>query len=166
MQIRPQSAVYWKPNFYSPRFLTFDYSYCRWSLLQVTLVKGPKFRKMLFVVCLFYQSRHWEASRRAPLGSYVEPLWICQLHKMFSVARINSLQWYLLYPWARQQLNHFWIPKEPDELCDWPHKGFRKRYNIVIHFTFLANGMSDPIQCPAGGPKMLWVFKRWVAKST
>ena len=35
-----------------------------------------------------------------------------------NVAGYNSLQWILLYPWASQQLSHFWIPKEPDELRD------------------------------------------------
>ena len=34
------------------------------------------------------------------------------------VAGNNSLQWILLRPWASQQLSHFWISKEPDELRD------------------------------------------------
>ena len=57
------------------------------------------------------------------------------------VAGNNSLQWLLLYPWASQQLSHFWISKEPDELHDRPLKGFttllyvRQRFFI---FTFLS----------------------------
>ena len=97
--------------------------------------------------------------------SYVNPLKICQLHKMVNVAGIYSLQC-LFCPWARQQLNHFWISKEPDELRDWPHKGFREGHNTIVRFTFLANCISDPIKCPAWGPKMLWVFKGRFAEST
>ena len=43
---------------------------------------------------------------------------------MVKVAGINSLQWFLLCTWASQQLSHFWISKEPDELRDRPLKGF------------------------------------------
>ena len=85
---------------------------------------------------------------------------------MLNVAGYITLQWILLWPWARQQLNHFWIPKEPDELRDWPLKGFREGDNTVVLFTFLAYSMSDPIKCPTGGPKMGWVFKTRIAKST
>ena len=81
-------------------------------------------------------------------------------------SRNQFLQWFLLWPRTSQQLSHFWIPKEPDELRDWPHKGGREGNNAVILFTFLTNSMPDPIKCPAWGPKMCRVFKRWVTKST
>ena len=36
------------------------------------------------------------------------------------------------------QLSHFWISKEPDELCDRPHKGFGKGYcGAAQVFNFL-----------------------------
>ena len=40
---------------------------------------------------------------------------------MLNVAGYITLQWILLWPWASQQLSHFWISKEPDELCDRPN---------------------------------------------
>ena len=83
-----------------------------------------------------------------------------------NVASLHSLQWVLLCPWTSQQLSHFWIPKEPDELRDWPHKGFRKGYNAAILFALLTNCVPDPIKCPARGPKMLRVFKGRIAKTT
>ena len=124
-------------------------------------------------VCL-YQRRHMSVKT----GSKVKwnftpnkearsiPFKTCQLHMMVNVTGINSLQWLLLCPWASQQLSHIWIPKEPDELRDWPHKGFRKGNSSVILITVLLNSMSDCIKSPARGPEMLWIFKCRFAKST
>ena len=67
-------------------------------------------------------------------GSLVNTLQMCQLHMMENIAGINSLQWYLLWPWDIQQLIHFWIPKEPDELRDWPLKGLLMLLLMVSFF--------------------------------
>ena len=32
---------------------------------------------------------------------------------IYYVEGLQSLQWLLIYPWASQQVSHFWIPEEP-----------------------------------------------------
>ena len=60
----------------------------------------------------------------------------------------------LLCPWASQQVSHFWIPKEPDYLRDWPHKGFLQQTSAW--FVTIMN-------CPAGNIGFALPF--WVAKT-
>ena len=44
--------------------------------------------------------------------------------------------------------------------------GFRKGYDSAFFFALSADSMSDPIKFPTRGPKMCWVFKVSIAKST
>ena len=48
-------------------------------------------------------------------------------------ASLYCLQWLLLCLWASQQLDHFWIRKEPDQCCDW-------RLKSVMHTSLGALG--------------------------
>ena len=59
-----------------------------------------------------------EVSRRAPsMGARSIP-YRNMSTTYEKVAGNNSLQWILMCPWARKQLSHFRIPKEPDKLLN------------------------------------------------
>ena len=52
---------------------------------------------------------------------------------------LQKLLWLLLSPWVSQQLRHFWIPKEPDQLSDRPQKGLLSQicWTAAKHMGFL-----------------------------